>query len=175
MTAGDADRNDQPPYSYVPGGPWPHPIREPDGHSHGGRSEAVPAVESDDWRGSAAYLRGVDLFNDGYYWEAHEAWEPLWHAHGRRGPQADAIKALIKLAAAGVKVREGQPRGVATHAGRAAALLEGVARKVGPRLLGLDLLAMAAESRRIAERPPADSSLPGAAVAVVFDFRIEPT
>ncbi|TGQ49534.1 DUF309 domain-containing protein, partial [Mesorhizobium sp. M1C.F.Ca.ET.210.01.1.1] len=23
---------------------------------------------------------GIDLFNHGYYWEAHEAWEPLWHA-----------------------------------------------------------------------------------------------
>ncbi|MER9007639.1 DUF309 domain-containing protein [Mesorhizobium sp. M0862] len=21
---------------------------------------------------------GIDLFNHGYYWEAHEAWEPLW-------------------------------------------------------------------------------------------------
>ncbi|MER9586456.1 DUF309 domain-containing protein [Mesorhizobium sp. M0276] len=23
---------------------------------------------------------GIDLFNHGYYLEAHEAWEPLWHA-----------------------------------------------------------------------------------------------
>lgn len=175
MTAGEADRNDRPPYSYVPGGPWPHPIREPGGHSYGHRSEPVPAVESDDWRESAAYLRGVDLFNDGYYWEAHEAWESLWHALGRRGPRADLIKALIKLAAAGVKVREGQTGGVVSHAGRAAALFEGVARDAGPRLLGLDLIAMAATARRVAERPPTDASPTGAPVAVVFDFRIEPS
>ena len=174
MTADGDDRNDRPPYSYVPGGPWPHPIREPGGHSFGHRSAAVLPVDADTWRESAAYLRGIDLFNEGYYWEAHEAWEPLWHALGRRGPRADAIKALIKLAAAGVKVREGQPRGVATHAGRVAALFEGVAREVGPRLFGLDLLAMAETARRVAERPPTDASGPDASVAVVFDFRIEP-
>ncbi|MET2831203.1 DUF309 domain-containing protein [Mesorhizobium shangrilense] len=29
---------------------------------------------------SNAFRWGSDLFNHGYYWEAHEAWEPLWHA-----------------------------------------------------------------------------------------------
>ncbi len=97
-----------PPYSYVPGGPWPHPTSSPHGHSFGHvASQAVSASES-----SGAipprFLRGVALFNAGYYWEAHEVWEGLWHAYGRRGVLADVVKALIKLAAAGVKVREGQ-------------------------------------------------------------------
>ena len=61
---------------------------------------------------SPRFLRGVSLFNAGYYWEVHEVWEGLWHAYGRRGVLADVIKALIKLAAAGVKVREGQEHGV---------------------------------------------------------------
>ena len=64
------------------------------------------------------------LFNAGYYWEAHDAWESLWHAHGRRGVVADVIKALIKLAAAGVKAREGHEHGVRIHAGRAAEFVE---------------------------------------------------
>ncbi len=81
MTPDDPSRN-RPPYSYVPGGPFPHPIREPSGHSYGHRTEAVPPIEPDGWRDSPAYLRGIDLFNAGYYWEAHEAWEPLWHALG---------------------------------------------------------------------------------------------
>jgi hypothetical protein len=79
-------------------------------------------VGPDNWRGSEAYLYGLDLFNAGFYWEAHEAWEGLWHACGRRGTTADFLKGLIKLAAAGVKHREGQPRGVASHACRAADL-----------------------------------------------------
>ena len=32
------------------------------------------------------------LFNAGYYWEAHEVWEGLWHAYGRRGATADVLK-----------------------------------------------------------------------------------
>ncbi|MER9222262.1 DUF309 domain-containing protein [Mesorhizobium sp. M0644] len=28
----------------------------------------------------------IDLINHGYYWEAHEAWEPLWHA-AKQSPQ----------------------------------------------------------------------------------------
>lgn len=169
MTTADRPGN-RPPYSYVPGGPFPHPIREPGGHSFGHRAEIVAPISADDWRDSRAYLRGVDLFNDGYYWEAHEAWEPLWHALGRRGPGADAIKGLIKLAAAGVKVREGQRHGVVTHARRAAELFE----SVGGRMFGLDLDAMARIARGVAERPPTDAPVTEARVAVVFDFRIEP-
>jgi hypothetical protein len=57
-----------------------------------------------------AYLRGIDLFNFGYWWESHEAWEGLWRACGRRGPAADFLKGLIKLAAAGVKASTGTAR-----------------------------------------------------------------
>jgi predicted metal-dependent hydrolase len=79
-----------------------------------------------DWLRSRAFLYGIDLFNFGYYWEAHEEWEGLWHAAGRKGRIADFLKALIKLAAAGVKHREGIAHGVKSHAGRAAELLRGV-------------------------------------------------
>lgn len=46
------------------------------------------------------YLRGIDLFNHGFYWESHEAWEAVWISAGRRGSVADFLKALIKVAAA---------------------------------------------------------------------------
>src|SRR5262249_11741445 len=74
-----------PPYSYVPGGPWPHPRSSPEGHSfHSTQTAATPIVD-DLWEASSVYLRGVTLFNAGYYWEAHEVWELVWHAHGRKG------------------------------------------------------------------------------------------
>ena len=175
MIEDEPSGNDRPPYSYVPGGPWPHPISDPNGHSSGHRAGLVPPIVADAWSRSPAYLTGIALFNDGYYWEAHEVWEGLWHAHGRRGPTADLLKALIKLAAAGVKVREGQPAGVTTHAGRASALIAAVAEAVGPSLLGLDLPKLAAIATEIAERPPTDASGRDAAVAVVFAFRLEPS
>ena len=162
-----------PPYSYVPGGPWPHPTSSPQGHSANHPREVMPPIIEDDWAASSVYLRGVELFNAGYYWEAHEAWEALWHAHGRKGPTADVLKALIKLAAAGVKVREGQVHGIVTHAFRAANLFES-AKEAGERRLGLDLDEWSQRSSEIAERPPHDPEPPGAAVSCVFPFRIEP-
>lgn len=111
-----------PPYTYVPGRA-PHPVNDPAGHLHG--APAAPATPLDPGRPRAcpAYLRGIDLFNVGFYWEAHEEWERVWHAAGRAGPVADFLKGLIKLAAAGVKVYEGRREGVRRHAQRAAELL----------------------------------------------------
>jgi uncharacterized protein len=163
-----------PPYAFVPGGPWPHPTRSPAGHLFGREEPPAPPILDDDWESSSAYLSGIALFNAGYYWEAHEAWESLWHAHGRRGPTAEVLQALIKLAAAGVKVREGRPAGVRTHASRAAALFERACREEGPHLLGLDLEEWAARARWLSEHPPADPAPAGTPVSRVFDFTIEP-
>ncbi len=69
----DAERF--PPYAFVPGGPWPHPTGSPEGHSAGRGAEPVPPIPEGDWAGSPAYRRGIALFNAGFYWEAHEAWE----------------------------------------------------------------------------------------------------
>lgn len=108
-----------PAYAFVPR-QNAHPTRDPNGHSYG-RPEQKPApLTTDTWQTSTDYLYGIDLFNHGYFWEAHEAWEGLWHACGRRGNIADFLKALIKLAAAGVKAREGNPNGVQRAANRAA-------------------------------------------------------
>ncbi len=163
-----------PPYSYVPGGPWPHPTRSPQGHSfgHAGSKLARPAEAGD--VDSAEFSSGVALFNAGYFWEAHEAWEALWHAHGRQGATADVVKALIKLAAAGVKVREDQEHGVRTHAGRAAELFESVQKTTGNRYhLGLDLAEWAARCRTVAHDPPQAHGSIDLPVIQVFGFRIE--
>jgi hypothetical protein len=163
-----------PPYAFVPRGPWPHPYSSPQGHSYGIGPRAAPPIDEANWNSSALYRRGLELFNQGFYWEAHEAWETLWNAHGRQGATADVLKALIKLAAAGVKVRERQPGGVVTHARRAEGLFQAVRAQVGPRWLGLDLMALASIARTVAQAPPSDPGTPGDRVVRVFDFRIEP-
>lgn len=114
-----------PPYSYVPGHA-PHPVSDPQGHMHGEQHEQAEPLVPNAWQSSEEYRFGFDLFNHGFYWEAHEAWEALWHAAGRKGEVADILKGLIKLAAAAVKAREGNPRGVARHATRAIELLAAI-------------------------------------------------
>jgi predicted metal-dependent hydrolase len=42
--------------------------------------------------------RGVELFNRGLYWEAHEAWEEAW-TPDRHGPERGFYKGLIQVAA----------------------------------------------------------------------------
>ena len=166
MSADSTER--YPPYSYVPGGPWPHPTRSPDGHSFG-RSEG-PADPGCNAR-SPRFRHGVELFDAGYYWEAHEAWEALWHAEGRRGATADLLKGLIKLAAAGVKVREGQEHGVRIHAERAAECFAAARDASGTHQLGLDLDEWIERAIAIAENPPTDPGRRDARVTTVFAFQ----
>lgn len=141
-----------PPYSYVPG-KFPHPIRDERGHSFG-HLEPPPATPYESLgRGEYhPYLWGFDLFNHGYYWEAHETWEAVWHACGRSGTRADLLKGLIKLSAAGVKAREGSLEGVRRHLLRAAELFETVEQAIRPAgwLMGLRPLALALRARELA-------------------------
>lgn len=131
-------------------------------------------IKNDNWAASEAYLRGVELFNAGYYWEAHEAWEPLWLAHGRRGAVAGVLQGLIKLAAAGVKIREGRPAGARSHAARAALLFQEARRQEGRFRLGLDLDEWIEKARSLAENPPSTQGPQDAPVFRVFEYQIAP-
>jgi hypothetical protein len=149
-------------------------VSSPRGHSFGRRGETCAPIVGNAWADSKEYLRGVELFNAGYYWEAHEAWESLWHAHGRKGATADVLKGLIKLAAAGLKVRQNQPRGVVTHTRRAAEAFEKARDADGRYQLGLDLTEWIARSLGLASDPPRDPMPPGTIVSCVFAFRLDP-
>jgi hypothetical protein len=138
-----------PPYSYVPGGEWPHPTGDERGHSFG-RHELAVSLDEATWRENETWLFAIDLFNHGYYWEAHEAWEALWHACGRTGPVADLLKGLIKLAAAGVKEREGRPAGVKQHMARAVELVTAAIAVFGQAPFGLDVKEVLAAAERTA-------------------------
>src|SRR6202162_2500547 len=47
---------------------------------------------------NAGLKQGIDLFNSGRYWDAHEAWEHVWMLD-RKGPDAGFYKGLIQVAA----------------------------------------------------------------------------
>ena len=54
--------------------------------------------------------RGIDLFNHGLYWEAHEAWEEAW-TPDRHGPDRGFYKGLIQVAAGCLHYRRRNRRG----------------------------------------------------------------
>ena len=157
--------HDPPPYTFIPGGIHPHPTSDPLGHSFGRHDPRPAPLEPSRWRESPVFVRGLALFNAGYYWEAHEGWEDLWHASGRQGPTADLLKALIKIAAAGVKVRQGQPHGVRVHLERAVALLNEVGERLGPNVGGLDLDRLIQACRATIASPPPQPPLADGPVA----------
>jgi predicted metal-dependent hydrolase len=150
-----------PPYAFTPGRS-PHPRSDPDGHSYAAADVEAPPLDASRWRESETYLYGIDLFNHGYYWEAHEQWEALWLAAGRHGKTAEFLKGLIKLTASALKVRLGQKEGVRHHALSAIAQMDAVAAAVGERrYAGLDVDRVQALARTLlamADRLPDDAS-----------------
>lgn len=166
-----------PAYAFVPGR-QPHPVTDPFGHSFNHQHVAPAPLDPEHPTASREFLFGVDLFNAGFYWEAHETWEGLWIAAGRTGTTADFLKGLIKLAAAGVKSREGQSQGVQRHAARAEELFrivratcsEGQSRFAG---LSFDSLIQAASS--LASQPIINVTPTTTGLAVMpFQLEMEP-
>lgn len=101
-----------PAYCYLPFvAGIPHPRRDPAGHSYGCEDDYLPDFASEDWRSCQPYLYGIDLFNNGYWWEAHEALEAVWLAAGQDTLIGNFIQGLIQLAAAQLKRIVRQERG----------------------------------------------------------------
>lgn len=101
-----------PSYRHIPG-VTPHPIKDPAGHSYGIDESTNPVVlSSESWRTNENYLYGVDLYNFAYWWEAHEAWEGLWH-HAEDDYRL-FLQGLIQISAALIKHHMRMPRPVRT-------------------------------------------------------------
>jgi len=144
-----------PAYAFVPG-QTPHPFSHPAGHHHAPFGEVLAAPDPESWRECLPYLHALDLFNHGFYWEAHEVWEGLWHACGRRGPTADFLKGLIHLAAAGVKVRQGLEAGVISHAQKAARAFARCAEALAAtKHMGLNFDRLQAHAQSLSKQAPA--------------------
>jgi hypothetical protein len=104
-------------------------------------TEAQPAsyLAAEQWRDNKAYLWGVDLFNHGFAWEAHEAWEGLWRAGKHDQTQATFLQGLIQCAAARVKASMHDEDAAQRLRDRGLARLSRVREQRGDRYMGLDL------------------------------------
>ena len=156
-----------PPYTFIPGH-WPHPCCTPGGHSYG--LEPVPAapLALETWTECGAYLHGIVLFNAGYYWEAHELWEEVWKALGRRGIMAELLKGLIKLGAVGIKIRQGRPKAAQSLLRRSREHFESVALNHSDEVAGLNLTQLIAWATLFSETVPALQADPTLPVEVIL-------
>ena len=144
-----------PAYRFLPGRD-PHPTRDPRGHSYAAAEAPARHLPPERWRENEDYLFGVDLYNHGYLWEAHEAWEGLWHRAKHDRDQAEFLQGLIQCAAASLKVPMEQPSGLAKLAEVGTRRLAGVAERAGRRFMGLDVDAFVRDFRAFATSSPAD-------------------
>lgn len=136
-----------PPYRYVPG-LNPHPVTHPEGHAYG-RTEVAPFVPPERWRENEAYLFAVDLYHQGYFWEAHEAWENVWKTVERDCIQGYFLRGLIQNSAAQLKAHCGVPRGVRTLSMRVGGFLATVAQATDTeRFMGVDVADLLGQVRR---------------------------
>lgn len=75
-----------PPYRYLPG----RNLHPGEGH--------LPEL------GQQAYVYGIDLYHAGFFFEAHEAWEPLWLASPKSDLKRTFLLGLIQNTAAQLKI-----------------------------------------------------------------------
>jgi hypothetical protein len=163
-----------PAYTYVPGTNTPHPIRDPRGHSHSRKGRTALPLSADHWADNRTYLLALDYFNSGFYWEAHEEWERLWRVSGPDTTVGRFLRGLIKLAAAGVKVREHSIHGVRRHAASAGEVFADVAAEVGlDRFCGLEFTNLQFAADRAAQISY-DRDYPVGKAVRVFPFVLQP-
>lgn len=166
-----------PEYAFFPGSGLPHPVRDPRGHSHGRKcppGQGPKALSPDNWIRNRNYLFGLDLFNFGFYWEAHEEWERLWRVSGADTIPGRFLKGLIKLSAAGVKVRERSIHGVRRHAASAGEMFADVAAEADvDSYCGLQFIRLQFAADRAAQLAYKKNHPPGEAVRV-FPFVLAP-
>lgn len=101
------------------------------------------------WRRLIPYLYGVDLHNHGFWWEAHEVWEGLWHAAGRTTASGRFVQGLIQIAAAHLNRALDKPVSARRQA------LRGVTRlsALPSPAMGIDVLCLAARVRASFDDP----------------------
>ncbi len=164
-----------PPYTFILGTETPHPVRHPEGHCHGRKGNRAPkALAAEKWAENRTYLLAMDLFNHGYYWEAHDEWERLWRASNPESIVGKFLKGLVKLAAAGMKVRENSIHGVRRHAASAGEVFADTAAESGSdHYCGLELERLQFAADRAAQLKY-NQELPAGTPIRVFPFLLRP-
>jgi hypothetical protein len=116
----------------------------------------------------------MDFFNLGFYWEAHDEWERLLRATGPETLAGLFLKGLIKMAAAGIKVREESIHGVRRHAASAGEVFADVAAESDrDRYCGLRFTTLQFAADRAAQLAYPNDLEPGRPMRV-FPFLLVP-
>jgi uncharacterized protein len=112
---------------------------EGDDDVHRVAAMAPDPTEPNEWRENAAYLAGFRLYNAGFGWEAHEAWEPVWMHARAHSAERHLLQGLIQLANARLKLAMDRPKAVRRLAGMALDCLHQARFVGGSTVMGVDV------------------------------------
>lgn len=97
-----------PPYAYVPGQTARHdPALFDNLHA-----SVKPGMIPSELVKTAAWQAGWQYLQNGFYWETHEAFEPIWMQTPPNSVERHLVQALIQIANAALKMRMQRPRAV---------------------------------------------------------------
>jgi predicted metal-dependent hydrolase len=91
------------------------------------------------WREVPAYLFGIELYAAGYFWEAHEVWEPVWMASAPNSRERLLLAGLIQLANACLKLEMGRPKAALRLIEETLRHLEACVRPASGPLMGIEV------------------------------------
>ncbi|WP_347820339.1 DUF309 domain-containing protein [uncultured Planktomarina sp.] len=85
---------------------------------------------------SEAFCKGLVFLRCGYFWEAHELFEPVWMALEEGSDERHLLQALIQLANAQLKLKMQRPKA----AKRLCIMVRGLLTKLtGARVMGQEI------------------------------------
>jgi predicted metal-dependent hydrolase len=93
-----------------------HPFLDEGGHCYGEKLSPPESFTPENWQNCVDYLYCIDLFNYGFWWEAHERLKQICFAAGRESELGQFLQGLIQVAAALLKHFMGEDRGAKTLA-----------------------------------------------------------
>ncbi len=72
------------------------------------KAHCPETTDPEKWRENRTYRYGWSLFEGGFYWEAHEVWEPVWLACRPNSLEKVFLRAAIQLTNAFLKEAMGK-------------------------------------------------------------------
>ena len=129
-----------PAYRHIPF-KTPYPEIEDGSHCYTESSTTLAAFSAQSWQDCELYLYCIDLFNQGYWWEAHELLKQVCLAVGRESVIGRFLEAVIQISAGELKhyMQEEKGAQVLLERGLAGLLVE------PPIFLGIEIAAFAAD------------------------------
>lgn len=132
------------------------------------KATTPPTVTDTTWNEVPAYLYGIQLYANGYFWEAHEVWEPVWLATTPNSRERHLMAALIQLTNACLKLVMQLPNAASRLLQETADRLIDCGCGAGGFLMGIDIGSLA---RRVAELATAVRNQEGGQIDRLLEMR----